>query len=67
MKTDGFTEDQMMDKFSRNARYQGGGCYSISFFGRTLYDTCTLKLREKWQACFIKRNGRYFYNENLYL
>lgn len=61
-KTDGYTEEQLFDKFTRTARYLGGGCYTISFFGTTLHEICTLRLKEKWMSCFTKKNGRYYYS-----
>jgi hypothetical protein len=58
----GFTEDEMFKKFTQQARYVGGDCYTINYMGKALYNSCTLKLREEWQSCFVKRKGRYFYN-----
>lgn len=57
----GFTEDEMFEKFSQQARYVGGGCYRINFMGEQIFDSCTLKLREKWESRFKKRKGRFFY------
>ena len=60
-ETIGFTEDEMFEKFSKQAQYMGGDCYCISYMGKNLFNSCTLKLREDWQGRFKKRKGRYFY------
>jgi hypothetical protein len=63
MKThNGYTEAQMFQKFSKDARYLGGDCYSISFFGHTLYNSETDILFNEWKACFRKRQGKYYYS-----
>lgn len=58
----GFSKDELFEKFSNGARFLGGGCYGINFFNKELYDTDTLKLREKYEACFVERDGRYYYS-----
>jgi hypothetical protein len=63
MKThNGYTEDQLFNKFSKDARFQGGGCYTISFFGQLLFNSCTSKLFQEWKKCFQHRAGRYYYS-----
>jgi hypothetical protein len=63
MKTGrGYTENELFTKFSKDARFLGGGCYVISWFGRAIYNTCTGKLLQEWKACFVKRRGRYYYS-----
>lgn len=56
-----FSEKELFEKFAKGARYLGGGCYSINFFNKEIFDTDTLSLRKKYQACFVERAGRYFY------
>lgn len=60
-QTIGFSEEEMMQKFTQQARFLGGDCYTINFMGKGIYNSCTLKLREEWQKCFKKRGGRFFY------
>jgi hypothetical protein len=60
-KAEGFTEEELFNKFSENARFIGGGCYRIMFMNREIYANDTLDLFENWKDCFIKREGRYFY------
>ena len=63
MKTGhGYTESQLFAKFSKDARFLGGGCYTISFFGRTLYNSETDKLFEEWKGYFVHRDGKYYYS-----
>jgi hypothetical protein len=63
MKTGhGYTEEQLFIKFTKDARYQGGDCYTICFFGHTLYNSCTGKLFEEWKKCFVHRDERYYYS-----
>jgi hypothetical protein len=58
----GYNEDQIFAKFCKDARFLGGGCYSISWFGHDIFNTCTGKLFQLWKACFVKRQGRYYYS-----
>lgn len=62
MKKDkGFTNDELFEKFTKEAKFVGGGCYRINFFGQEIFDICTLELRKKYEACFIKRGDKYYY------
>ena len=56
-----FSKEELFEKFSKEAQFVGGGCYRINFFNKEIFDTCTLKLRKKYEACFVERAGRYFY------
>lgn len=60
-EAEGFTEDQLFDKFSEDARYVGGGCYRINYFGQEIFDSDTSDLFEKYKKCFVRRKDRYYY------
>lgn len=62
LNSPGFTHDQIFAKFSKNARYMGGGCYRINFFNKEIFDTDTHTLFEKYLKCFKKRKGLYYYS-----
>ena len=59
---DGRTEDEMLSVFGNTATFLGGGCYSITYFGRIIYNKCTQELFQEWLACFVLRDGRYYYS-----
>jgi hypothetical protein len=59
----GYTEKELLTKFGKRASYIGGG-YTINFFNKELFETCTNKLFKKWKACFDKRGEKYYYGKS---